>query len=107
MASGMCLMIDGAHLCKACHQHRQEELESALKEMNKKCIVKDCVNHNGEGSFVDNLCVPCHAFVVKGFLNHSQACRNAVKAGNEFLQAFVKSIDAGKFHFVDNHIEID
>jgi hypothetical protein len=103
MMSGMFLMCDGAHLCKACHQHRQEQLAS---EMSKKCITKDCVNRVGEGTFVGDLCSPCHEFVAGGILNHSQACRNAIKANEKFLQSFAKIVEAGKFYFVNSELRI-
>lgn len=39
----------------------------ALAELSKeKCIVQGCENHRGEGTFVGDLCGPCHSFVARG-----------------------------------------
>jgi len=42
-----------------------------------KCIVKDCMNHTNEGSFVGELCAPCWDYITNGNGVHSQAYRNA------------------------------
>lgn len=43
----------------------------------KKCIVKDCTNLTTEGTFVGDLCMPCHSFIAEGQGVYSQAYRNA------------------------------
>jgi len=45
----------------------------------RKCIVMGCANHANEGTFIGDLCSPCHAFVASGEGIHSQAYRNAKK----------------------------
>jgi hypothetical protein len=93
--SGMIRAIDGGDaLCHKC------------RARGKKCIVKGCTNHNNEGSFVDGLCSPCHAFVADGTVNHSQACRNAIEATDVFLQVLFKNVKEGKFHFLNGELQI-
>lgn len=57
----------------------------------KRCIVYRCENHTDEGTFVGDLCAPCHAFVtgvkVPGTGGYSQAYRNAIALGVEVLFA--------------------
>ena len=42
-----------------------------------KCIVKDCENHRHQGTFVGDLCAPCHEFITTGKGDWSQVYRNA------------------------------
>ena len=60
----------------------EEEALQKLKEKNvlptRKCIVKDCKNHEHQGDFVGNLCAPCHHFISEGSGTCSQAYRNAL-----------------------------
>lgn len=46
-----------------------------------KCIVKDCMNHQHEGGFFGDICIPCYEFISKGKSNYSQAYRNAMQTG--------------------------
>lgn len=39
----------------------------------KRCIVFGCLNYEGEGEFVGDLCYPCHRMLVSGILNPSSA----------------------------------
>lgn len=45
----------------------------------RKCIIMGCANHTNEGTFVGDLCSPCHKFVTSGEGIYSQAYRNAKK----------------------------
>jgi hypothetical protein len=44
------------------------------------CIVKNCDNQEGEGTFVGNICMPCHIFIAEGRGVHSQIYRNGLVA---------------------------
>lgn len=46
---------------------------------SKRCIIMDCTNRSNEGTFIGDLCSPCHMFVTSGKGVHSQAYRNAMK----------------------------
>lgn len=48
-----------------------------------KCIVKGCTNYTHEGTFVGNLCKPCHTMLTTGKLNPYNAW-------------FVKAIEGAK-----------
>lgn len=48
----------------------------------KKCIVNGCKNHTDEGTFVGDLCMPCHQFITIGIGTHSQMFRNALAASS-------------------------
>lgn len=43
-----------------------------------RCVVAKCENHTDQGTFVGQLCAPCHTFVSMGLAGNSQAQRNAV-----------------------------
>jgi len=58
-----------------------------------KCIVKDCLNHQDQGSFVGELCSPCWEFVTKGTGKHSQVWRNTVKSERDSLLAFACDLE--------------
>ena len=49
------------------------------KKTVKRCIVWNCTNKTSEGSFIGDLCSPCHQFIVSGEGRYSQAYRNALK----------------------------
>jgi hypothetical protein len=52
--------------------------------MSDKCIVFDCDNVKGQGSFIGDLCAPCHQYLTgepTSKKQHSQAWRNAVMTG--------------------------
>jgi hypothetical protein len=53
-----------------------------------KCIVKDCMNHTNEGSFVGELCAPCWDYITNGNGVHSQAYRNAHPKEPQYLYAY-------------------
>ena len=53
---------------------------AALKPI--KCIVKGCENHKHQGTFVGDLCFPCHEMLITGKLGH----------GNTFIHRLVKSV---------------
>ena len=38
-----------------------------------KCIVKGCLNHEGEGRFVSGLCAPCYTMLAQGKKTPSEA----------------------------------
>lgn len=37
-----------------------------MTDVYDKCIVFGCKNHKYQGSFVDNMCMPCHSMIVSG-----------------------------------------
>jgi hypothetical protein len=68
------------------------------KIRSKKCIVRNCNNRTGEGSFKGNLCTPCHTFITTGQGRYSQMYRNSVgmvlqKVGESFLGDLVSRLD--------------
>jgi hypothetical protein len=44
----------------------------------KQCIVRGCPNMSDQGTFVGDLCAPCHTFVTTGEGRYSQAYRNSL-----------------------------
>lgn len=68
------------------------------KIRSKKCIVRNCNNRAGEGSFKGNLCTPCHTFITTGQGRYSQMYRNSLgsvlqKVGESFLGGLVSRLD--------------
>lgn len=55
--------------------------------MNKKCIVKDCENHSGQGTMIGNLCAPCHNTLYTGNANHSNSFIGAMDRKIKELEA--------------------
>ena len=49
------------------------------KKTAKRCIVWKCTNKTSEGSFIGDLCAPCHQFITSGEGRYSQAYRNSLK----------------------------
>jgi len=49
------------------------------KKAAKRCIVWNCTNRTSEGSFIGDLCLPCHQFITTLEGRHSQAYRNSLK----------------------------
>ena len=49
------------------------------KKAKKKCIVGNCENTSDLGTFVGDLCAPCHEFVTRGEGRYSQAYRNSLR----------------------------
>ena len=37
--------------------------------MRKKCIIKGCKNHKGEGGFIGDICFPCYKMITTGNIN--------------------------------------
>lgn len=37
--------------------------------MIKKCLVKGCDNHSDQGTFIGDLCLPCHETITTGRIN--------------------------------------
>jgi hypothetical protein len=66
-----------------------ELAEKEIERSVKRCLVKDCSNHRGEGTFVGDFCLPCHTFITTGSGRHSQAYRNGV------LEAYRVLVEAG------------
>jgi len=57
-----------------------------------KCIVFGCLNHKDEGTFVGDLCGPCHNFITTGkgdVAGSSQVYRNAVSC---FIERLTKRL---------------
>src|SRR5271157_4526851 len=48
------------------------------KSKRFKCLIPGCSNHSDEGSFVGDLCMPCHSYIVANDGVHSQAYRNEI-----------------------------
>jgi hypothetical protein len=42
------------------------------------CIVMSCVNQSDQGTFIGDLCLPCHRYITTGEGVHSQAYRNSM-----------------------------
>ncbi len=61
----------------------------STEEFGMKCIVKDCKNHTHQGTFVGELCAPCHEFITTGEGLYSQAYRNAIKTASLLLNQLV------------------
>jgi hypothetical protein len=55
-----------------------EMAEREVANLPKRCQVKDCSNHRGEGTFFGDLCLPCHTFITTGHGRNSQVYRNGV-----------------------------
>jgi hypothetical protein len=34
----------------------------------RKCLVKGCTNHSNQGTFIGDLCMPCHEMITTGIL---------------------------------------
>jgi hypothetical protein len=68
---------------------RNDMAKSRFKsQSHEKCIVFGCLNHKDEGTFVGNLCGPCHHFITTGkgdAVGSSQIYRNAVSCFVERL----------------------
>ena len=97
LGNGSIRSVDGGStLCEAC------------RAKGRKCVVKACVNHAGEGAFVGDLCSPCHRFIVDGTINNSQACRNAFKQVGSSVRALVALVEDGKIKILrDNGLDVD
>jgi hypothetical protein len=96
-SNGMISEPGGIMVCKECHQIRRDRVRG------RRCIVKDCENHAGEGSFVGDLCSPCHEFITTGGFNHSRACRNAIEKGAGFARSFFEAAAAGKLAILEHN----
>jgi hypothetical protein len=62
---------------------------------HERCIVYGCQNHKDEGTFVGDLCGPCHNFIVTGIgdvAGSSQIYRNAVDRFTLTLSAAIKIV---------------
>jgi len=66
------------------------------KKIVKRCIVWNCTNQTSEGSFIGDLCSPCHQFVTSGEGRYSQAYRNALKVivgeGERWIERLAKFV---------------
>ena len=57
------------------------------KKAKKKCITANCENTSDLGTFVGDLCAPCHEFVTRGEGRYSQAYRNSLRiVSSEFAR---------------------
>ena len=54
-----------------------------MKE-NKRCLVPNCTNRPSQGTFVGNLCGPCHDYIVAAVDNISTACNLRNKITEEY-----------------------
>jgi len=50
----------------------------------KKCLVFGCENHSNQGTFIDDLCAPCHRLITTGEVNY----------GRDFITTAIKERDA-------------
>ncbi|QIG71619.1 hypothetical protein EVB94_148 [Rhizobium phage RHph_TM40] len=37
----------------------------------KKCLVKGCMNESDQGTFIGDLCLPCHDMITTGKIHHT------------------------------------
>lgn len=56
-----------------------------------QCIVYDCKNHKGGGSFIGDLCSPCYQYITENKINNSQIFRNGLK--NHIIRKQVQLIE--------------
>lgn len=73
------------------------------KPPHDRCIVFGCLNHKDEGTFVGDLCGPCHNFIVTGksdVAGSSQIYRNAVSHFVERLTGRLSKFLFAKAHEV-------
>ena len=102
LSNGMISGPGGIIVCEKCHQIK------IAHETGKKCIAKGCENHVGdvgEGTFVGDLCSPCHSFISTGEPNGSQACRDALLAGGKIVQSFLKAMGEGKLTISGGNVQ--
>jgi hypothetical protein len=50
----------------------------------KKCLVFGCENHSNQGTFIGDLCAPCHRLITTGEVNY----------GHDFITTAIKERDA-------------
>lgn len=62
----------------------------------KKCIVNHCVNRLDEGTFVGDLCAPCHRFITSGEGTFSQAYRNSLFLLRGYVTTLFEILGTGK-----------
>ena len=63
------------------------EMLTEYRRKNMKCIVFGCVNHNHQGTFVGNLCSPCHSMIVSGEPKFGQTFVHEMQARIKELEA--------------------
>jgi hypothetical protein len=44
-----------------------------FSESEEKCIVFGCSNRKGEGTFIGDLCAPCHKYITTGEIGHANS----------------------------------
>jgi len=57
-----------SRLAAASLRHPAGEIGDMI--MTEKCLVRECDNHKGEGTFVGDLCGPCHHMLMTGEIRH-------------------------------------
>jgi cytochrome c5 len=68
------------------------EMLTEYRRKNMKCIVFGCVNHNHQGTFVGNLCSPCHSMIVSGEPKFGQTFVHEMQARIKELESALRSI---------------
>ena len=67
----------GNGYCLGCWRSSIED--GLVLKGSKNCIVLGCDNNSRDGSFVGDLCAPCHTFITTGDGQYSQAYRNSLQ----------------------------
>ena len=63
------------------------------KKAKKKCITANCENTSDLGTFVGDLCAPCHVFITSGNGRDSQAYRNSLRiVSSELIKMLVNGL---------------
>ena len=55
--------------------------------MSEKCIVHNCPNHKHEGSFIGDLCAPCHTMITSGEIKYGKTFVHEIRDRIEELEA--------------------
>ena len=56
----------------------------------EKCIVHKCSNHKHQGTFVGDICAPCHKTITTGEIIHSD---NFIAELNDSKESFMKCVN--------------
>lgn len=62
---------------------------------SRKCLVSGCQNHEGEGTFIGELCAPCHQMLLTGVVRFGTTFVHALR-GDSCLQ----KLQPGEPYFV-------
>jgi hypothetical protein len=48
-----------------------DEIKKLTDNTTRKCLVRGCLNHSDAGTFIGDLCEPCHRMLTTGDVHHT------------------------------------